>query len=1448
MTDAKKAKVLTSFIDQFYEEKVGGSQRKLSVAAPTTIQTFDDVKKTLKRIGQNRLGKSLDQARVGKYLRNRLPGIEHSLPKTAQPTLRRLGGEEDGEFMAEHQQQINQLKDACWANLSRKVRFLKKKKHLFGNHLISSPAALVGSSNSKHVCLKQHSCKEIQDDWRVNVESTLISSDTFTKLITDSFLQDAAFGQWDPNQILNEDSGTAKELRSSDLDDGNKDPLNPFNEMFHDLKTDLEATQIGGEVVFEVVATSRSTGGQLCESECVAWDRSLIAADGTEEKFLKDFNLLLQHSNKQVKAIDQRFDVRVLDDEGEWVSSDEDDADEGVVVDNTVPPSPSSNLEVGETVGSDDAGEEVVVSEAECLSDKDDTSMEETPLVTAQPILHYHSVPLQSKYPMAHVISRQVTEEFFSKIDPSFFAPYKFTLDYFQKQACVAIANNGNVFVAAHTSAGKTVIAEFACRFYTQTMKKVFYTSPIKALSNQKYSDFREIFDDVGLVTGDSQINREGQIIIVTTEILQSMLYNDSQEISELGCVVFDEVHYVNNVERGHVWEEILIMLPKHIKVVMLSATVPNYLEFSDWVGRVLDDKVLCINTFMRPVQLEHLLYMDVNNDQTKNFMTIMKGDRGTFNIKGFTALATQLKQSAKNGNKKVGNTGNKSSFAPGNNMAKQAANKAIANHNATKGPNSAGSFDGTHRNLYTTLIRHLHFDKSGNGETKTPMVVFVFSRKQCDNYVAMLHNVDLTTSEEKYHVTNIFTHAKALLDEDNLQLPQLIFVEESCKRGIAMHHSGMLPFLKEVVEIAFSRGYVKVLFATETFAMGINMPTKTAVFDSIEKFDGQAKRLLTSTEYVQMAGRAGRRGLDKAGFVIILCKNKKLPNVDEMQKLLKGQNVSLSSKFLVTTSMVLNVFQRECRSIKDFISKSFAESDTLRIVENIDAERAELNSELDSFVGERCAICETDPNYGTEFLIENNVNLIQARSEYFCLIGPNLPPSQLGNGRIIIVDVPQYNLIHVLAVVSSVRHDKMNLIVLVKKGCVIGKEKPVKMGCLRLEKEQLALYWRLKASFYGNEESVNESMCSGADCQFKVIGDVHMSNLIGVISKSISMEELKQLHHDVIIANKKPIYCESRNMVKIKIKLQGIGAKLTARNQDSSLLLKLKPIEDFDIDIHLTIMKETKLVLKTKKFPCRECAHGCEHYEKSIHIYFIQERLKLLSSKLNVESLEVYEMYENKVKALKKLDFLESQTTALDHSEENTIISFKGRSACRMGSSHVVLTELLYQGLLKDKSPEYIGAMVSIMASQGQRDFAQHPEPDETIERMPVSELEEIKNVFKTTHDYIHDAFVEFQTVNEDYIESYSENMIEVAYLWMKGVSLIDIMKIHTLPEGNIVRNLRKTWDLLNGMQLVLEHMGSRDQAAKIEDMTKKMARGIVFSASLYTVVAEKDNKKVII
>ncbi|CAH8606420.1 unnamed protein product [Schistosoma mattheei] len=514
---------------------------------------------------------------------------------------------------------------------------------------------------------------------------------------------------------------------------------------------------------------------------------------------------------------------------------------------------------------------------------------------------------------------------------------WEFELDTFQKQAILCLERNQTVFVAAHTSAGKTVVAEYACALCRRRGTRVIYTSPIKALSNQKFYDFRQTFgDSVGLITGDIKLAPESTILIMTTEILHNMLCNDADVIRDLEIVIMDEVHYVNDVERGHIWEQIMIMLPKHVLLVMLSATVPNKLDFADWLGRVRGTEVHVVATNKRPVPLEHFLFTGMDGQRSKDHLHLIVDQAGQFNLPGYKQ-ANRLLSGEKDVDKKK----------PTENPANPSNAKNVPRKNTGGKVNTPGHFralpptngisvhDHRTKNLWLGVI-HLLQERD-----LMPTIAFAFSRSSLETLAGHLSSVDLLNSSEKQQVKN-FLHCSVTkrLKRCDRQLASVQFISKLAVRGLAVHHAGMLPILKETVEMLFRRGLIRILFATETFAMGVNMPARCVIFTTLEKFDGQKRRPLNSSEYTQMAGRAGRRGLDASGSVIILLGgigksltpgSSGLPSEHTLCDIILGRQTQLVSKFKITYSMILHLHRTNWLTPQDVMRRSFMEAANLR-------------------------------------------------------------------------------------------------------------------------------------------------------------------------------------------------------------------------------------------------------------------------------------------------------------------------------------------------------------------------------------------------------------------------------------------------------------------------------------------------------------------------------------
>lgn len=466
-----------------------------------------------------------------------------------------------------------------------------------------------------------------------------------------------------------------------------------------------------------------------------------------------------------------------------------------------------------------------------------------------------------------------------------------FELDPFQLSACRALDDGRSVLVAAPTGAGKTVVAEFAVFLAMNTpATKVFYTAPMKALSNQKFREFVEVYgpDEVGLLTGDTNINSRARIVVMTTEVLRNMLYADSELLPNLGFVIMDEVHYLADRFRGAVWEEVIIHLPHHVRLVSLSATVSNAEEFGDWLQTVRGDTSVIVSE-ERPVPLEQHILM-----RTKLI--------DLFDASGKSELHSvnpELIQMARYGGRTLG--------------ARQM--KDVGRYHSRGGRPQQVRMD------RAAVIRLLE------ERDLIPAIFFIFSRVGCDAAVSQVlrSGVRLTSRSERDEIRAIAQERCRTIPDTDLAVLGYWEWLGGLERGVAAHHAGMLPAFKEVVEELFRRKLVKVVFATETLALGINMPARTVVLESLEKFDGEARVPITPGEYTQLTGRAGRRGIDTQGHSVIQWKDGLDPQA--VASLASRRTYPLNSSFSPSYNMAVNLIAQFGRvRTREILESSFAQ------------------------------------------------------------------------------------------------------------------------------------------------------------------------------------------------------------------------------------------------------------------------------------------------------------------------------------------------------------------------------------------------------------------------------------------------------------------------------------------------------------------------------------------
>jgi ATP-dependent RNA helicase HelY len=482
---------------------------------------------------------------------------------------------------------------------------------------------------------------------------------------------------------------------------------------------------------------------------------------------------------------------------------------------------------------------------------------------------------------------------------------YRFELDEFQREAVRELSRGMSVLVAAPTGSGKTVIAEYALEQARTEGKKFFYTTPLKALSNQKFRDLSGTYSpqEVGLLTGDNSINGDAPIVVMTTEVLRNMIYEDSPDLAELGVVVLDEVHYMQDPSRGAVWEEIVILLDRGITLVGLSATVSNAADLGAWM-RSLRGDVSVVAASERPVKL-------------KNFYFVGSALAPLFSKNLSRIMGEQLEALKK----------------------RPPARRGRGRQGADLKPRR------------TDVIREL--ERKG----MLPAIYFLFSRAACADSVTfcLRERLSLNTARESEAIEAYLAEKVAPLSEGDLDCLEYESFKTALKSGYAAHHAGELPLFKEAVEELFTEGLIKVVFATETLALGINMPARSVIIESLSKWNGQAHKPLTSGEYKQLTGRAGRRGIDEIGYSVVL--HQKFFNTDQIRALVNREPTPVVSRFEVSYNMAANMLaEHDLAETQRLLNLSFAQYCADARVVTLESRLETLDADLEREVAEsRC-------------------------------------------------------------------------------------------------------------------------------------------------------------------------------------------------------------------------------------------------------------------------------------------------------------------------------------------------------------------------------------------------------------------------------------------------------------------------------------------------------------
>ncbi|KAK5257005.1 ATP-dependent RNA helicase mtr4 [Cryomyces antarcticus] len=925
---------------------------------------------------------------------------------------------------------------------------------------------------------------------------------------------------------------------------------------------------------------------------------------------------------------------------------------------------------------------------------------------------------------------------------------WPFTLDPFQQVSIASIERNESVLVSAHTSAGKTVVAEYAIAQCLKNNQRVIYTSPIKALSNQKYREFMAEFGDVGLMTGDVTINPTATCLVMTTEILRSMLYRGSEIMREVAWVVFDEVHYLRDKSRGVVWEETIILLPDKVHYVFLSATIPNAMQFAEWITKTHNQPCHVVYTDFRPTPLQHYFF-----PAGADGIHLVVDEKGVFREENFQKAMTSIAE--------------KQGDDPADAMAKRKG------RGKDKKTNKGGKRDGP-SDIYK--IVKMIMMKNYN-----PVIVFSFSKRDCENYALQMSQLAFNDESEKAMVAKVFNSAIEMLSEEDKNLPQIQHILPLLRRGIGVHHSGLLPILKETIEVLFQEGLIKVLFATETFSIGLNMPAKTVVFTSVRKFDGVSQRWVTPSEFIQMSGRAGRRGLDERGIVIMMIDEKMEPAV--AKEIVRGEQDKLNSAFYLGYNMILNLMRVEGISPEFMLERCFYQFQNTASVSGLEKELNELESQRASLqIEDESTIREyydlrqqidtytkdmreviTHPNYCLQFMQPGRLVKIKYKDYDFgwgAVV--NFTPRRAPKGQKQDWS-PQQS--YVIDVVFEVAKDA-NFATQATQDLPEGVRPPAPGEKGKIEVVPVLL-------------SCVESV---GHLRIFLPKDLRPADERSKVRKML--EEVKRRFPDGIA-------------VLDPIENMGIT--------DESFKKLLRKIE----------VLESRLLSN----PLHNSPRLPDLYDQYAAKVELGAKIKAVKKQIS-DALSIMQLDELKCRkrVLRRLGFI----------NDSDVVQLKARVACEISTGdELVLSELLFSKFFNDLTPEQCAASLSCFI------FEEKTQEAPALKEELAKPFREIQAQARIVAKISQESKL---PVNEDeYLATFKHQLMEVVFAWSKGASFAEICKMTDVYEGSLIRLFRRLEELLRQIAQAAKVMGSEDLEQKFETALSKVRRDIVAAQSLY-------------
>ncbi|SCU90246.1 LAME_0E07690g1_1 [Lachancea meyersii CBS 8951] len=976
----------------------------------------------------------------------------------------------------------------------------------------------------------------------------------------------------------------------------------------------------------------------------------------------------------------------------------------------------------------------------------------------------------------AHVVDLNHKIDNFEELVPNPARTWPFELDVFQKEAVYHLEQGDSVFVAAHTSAGKTVVAEYAIAMAKRNMTKTIYTSPIKALSNQKFRDFKEDFEDVdvGLITGDVQINPEANCLIMTTEILRSMLYRGADLIRDVEFVIFDEVHYVNDQDRGVVWEEVIIMLPQHVKFILLSATVPNTFEFANWIGRTKQKNIYVISTPKRPVPLEINVWakeklIPVINEKREfleaNFKLHKELVAGKSAAPGKSTSSTASR--SRGGSARGGATNRGGPMRGGSRGGSRGAGAVGSNRSdffKRSGPN---------KKTWSNLVNYLKANEL------LPAVIFVFSKKRCEDYADWLDGVNFCASKERSQIRMFIDKSITRLKKEDRELPQITKIKSLLERGIAVHHGGLLPIVKELIELLFAKGLVRVLFATETFAMGLNLPTRTVVFSEIQKHDGNSLRNLSPGEFTQMAGRAGRRGLDKTGTVVVMSYTSPLEQAS-FKEVALGVPTRLQSQFRLTYNMILNLLRIEALRVEEMIKYSFSENSKQTLLPEHENQIKSLQSQLDS-IQFYDGTDQEELDKALDAIIRYKECTKDMMKE---LAGGSSVFRVLNVGRLILFRDENDNA-KLGFVFRNLPKEGQVVVMTVTKANTLENGQP----------NHLPFFSGIPNFIRNNYRNFEET-----DFYMETVAMENIE-MVSAFTLDVSMTDIMKQEPEVLEKFKSEVSLILR-----------ISKKLKETKYEKKGSLK----------IHQAVLDREKIKAEIASLECLKAPNFSVQFSPKYKEFEIQRQIKELYHLMSDQNLSLLPDYEQRLSVLKDAGFIDQGHNVL----------LKGRVACEINSGYeLVLTELILDNFLGDFEPEEIVALLSVFVYEGR---TREEEPAVVTPRLAKGKSR-IQEIYQAMLDVYEKHQIPLTKEEAEFLEKKRFALMNVVYEWARGLSFKEIMEMSVESEGTIVRVITRLDEICREVKTASIIIGNSTLHMKMSQAQELIKRDIVFAASLY-------------